>query len=874
MNAKIMQAIATLQEEVQMKTLEKGNNVNEVTIADFSYSEYPQDGFLKRVSYGNGDTYVFDLEYINRVSKDMKKNLVGGEGINNSITLFRNVYGINKDFTVWYIDENGKMYGANKIIEIPLNVNDKIKTSNGLKEALGITEEVTVGDVRGKSILTLDGSLISEENKITDLEELSLFPNLTELTIKNLSLTNINGLQYCPNLKKLWFDNTISNDYKGLSFCLNVEELYPINDSVTTDNIFNMTNNFGNMKELKTVKIENNDKLTMIPALSTLGGVKTLYIDKNKNLTNIYGLSTVQNKNSLLNLYLNENNLTDVLDTVEEDKTYGYKLPLIEGDNVINLSYIDGYRSLERLVCGYLGNISVTGDNNYSSNPGLHYLVGIDKKGNEIGLTSLGKLKEINFEFCDIFDVDKLKKFEFEDLTRQVLKIIKLLGNKNFKNTQIKWIEILLNNSEHTLDGVYEVFLDTNKVTLDFNNKDLEDLSFLEGNTVTKTLSLYNNKRIDDSQTKYIGGMTQLENLNLDWCDKITNFSFLVNLTNLKYLYLDGTKVTVEDLKSLTCKNKILSMSLYLCTNLNDVNFLGEFPNFGKNGGRLDLRNWSINEKTDLSILNSKNFSSLLIQFGDLTSCQDAISRFRNEYGTHLMCSTALLRQIESCNQITYFRMSSGREDSMENVYKGTNDSLNLNGCTNLSEIYFMRTSIENLSLTGCSSLSKLTIIDMGAGVRWIPSNLSKNTNLIYLKLDKNYLIQTDLENLINNLTPVYSHGDGNIIESGAPNLNEIILSRNNFVSLAPFASLAGKTKDFSLDVSNNSLIDLTGIEDLIQMTSLNIGGNVGITNIKPILDLKSKEGNRLKSITITGCSQITDNQKLELKNTGLEVKD
>ena len=74
--AKIIQAIATLQEQIQMKTVEKGENADEVTIADFSYSEYPQDGFLKRVSYGNGDTYIFDLNYIDRINKDMKNNII------------------------------------------------------------------------------------------------------------------------------------------------------------------------------------------------------------------------------------------------------------------------------------------------------------------------------------------------------------------------------------------------------------------------------------------------------------------------------------------------------------------------------------------------------------------------------------------------------------------------------------------------------------------------------------------------------------------------------------------------------------------------------------------------------------------------------
>ena len=49
-----MNAVAILEEQVQMKIAEKSNELNKITIADFSYSEYPKDGFLKRVSYRFG----------------------------------------------------------------------------------------------------------------------------------------------------------------------------------------------------------------------------------------------------------------------------------------------------------------------------------------------------------------------------------------------------------------------------------------------------------------------------------------------------------------------------------------------------------------------------------------------------------------------------------------------------------------------------------------------------------------------------------------------------------------------------------------------------------------------------------------------------
>ena len=228
-----------------------------------------------------------------------------------------------------------------------------------------------------------------------------------------------------------------------------------------------------------------------------------------------------------------------------------------------------------------------------------------------------------------------------------------------------------------------------------------------------------------------------------------------------------------------------------------------------------------------------------------------------------------MLGKFQECTCLAYLRMSSGGENSVENRFKSSDTSLNLSSCKNLNEIYFMRTSIENLNITGCGNLGKVTIIDMGCGTKWIPCDFSKNTNLTYLNLDKNYLEQKDLEKLISDITPESS---GDEIEKGTKNISEIILNRNNFSSLKPFEILAGKTSPFSLQVQENQLITLEGIENLTQLTSLDITKNNGVTNITPILGLKKKAGNQLKSVTIKECSGITIDQKKQLKEAGLEV--
>ena len=99
---------------------------------------------------------------------------------------------------------------------------------------------------------------------------------------------------------------------------------YPINNSVDELNMAKITDQFPKMTALSEVRMRNNSELKVIPELKTLGSISTLYIEENENLTNIYGLSTVSDKTKLINLYLNENNLTDVVKNEDTDETYGY----------------------------------------------------------------------------------------------------------------------------------------------------------------------------------------------------------------------------------------------------------------------------------------------------------------------------------------------------------------------------------------------------------------------------------------------------------------------------------------------------------------------------------------------------------------------
>lgn len=612
---------------------------------------------------------MFDLGYVNNLGEEIKNSLVGGEGINGSLSLLRNVYGINKDFSVWYIDENGKMYGAKKIVEMPIDPLEIVKASDGLKQGIGIEGDLTVGDVRGKTKLSIDGSKMIEQ--IKDLDELTYFPNLSEITLKNLNLNNISGLQYLPNLKSIWFDNMIVKDYSGLEFALNVTGFYLINGSVTEENIENLTSQFAKMASLETVRIRNNDSLTKIPKLKSLGKIKTLWIEENKNLTNIYGLSTVDNKSDLLELGLQDNNLTDVVETTDKHDEYDYILPKITDSSVINMSFIDGYRNLEAILCGprdntfYENGVRDATSNNQIN---LHYLSGL-KNGQLVGINNLKKLSRVNFEYSDIFDVEVLELFENENSKNQILKNVLLLGNLNLKNSQINLIAGLLENCRsYSLSGCYLGLLNSNKGFLDYNNSGLENLSFLDGNKKTTSL-LLKSCNFDDSQTQYIGKMTQLTRLDLSNCKNINDFSFLRKLSNLTDLSVSKTNVRNEDISSLTCKNTLKRLNVYTCPNLSEINNLDEFPLLGSEEDYFDFRWWSWDYTKDLSYFNRRNYRSLIINSGNLTTIQDAISRLKSDYGLHISGDKTLLKQLESCTNISFLMMSSMGDKSDENSF-------------------------------------------------------------------------------------------------------------------------------------------------------------------------------------------------------------
>ena len=115
-----------------------------------------------------------------------------------------------------------------------------------------------------KEIILDSQNIIGEYNKVY-IDEISLFPNLEEITIKNLGLTNenmqllktikkinfinceINGLKNLENVTELVINNTEIWDFENIQYLKNIEILRLINIDIKD---FNFIEQLHNLKEL------------------------------------------------------------------------------------------------------------------------------------------------------------------------------------------------------------------------------------------------------------------------------------------------------------------------------------------------------------------------------------------------------------------------------------------------------------------------------------------------------------------------------------------------------------------------------------------------------------------------------------------------
>ena len=729
-NANMKSGMAALEEYLQEKYLEFYEDQEKyVSKIDLLSAKMPNLLFKN----GSKNYFLYDKKVyyvINKASlpEEVRKGLIGG---NSSETIavknLYDVYGVNPDLTVYYIDKStGTTYGNINASALDKNMKAQqvISGDSGVRsiveealDSLGIAVDpdldITMGNVTSIQQLTIDGG----QHAITSLNGIADLISLRKLTLKNLNLTDLNGLENCILLEWLYLDNcTISNSvsgYNSLTSLVKLKTLYmclPKDMDVETANaqVVGLSNGLHNAtytSGLTTFAVFGARKFGSYvmadlfdadlypwnykydPTIQSNANFPE-YVGRSAdyllsgNLSNISSLSNIASniKNSILKMYLNGNNLGSVSCLASFSNITD--LWLHKNDNLVSLTGLENHKDLTRLVASNCSFTDLTGLIGCTS---LDYLL----INNNKFLTSLAGLENINLTTIYAMNCSGLTD-------------ISALASKNDKGELI-----------HT-NFINAFFID---------DSNLENVSYLGKLNSIRYLFLKGCKAEDNEISKeywlaiddvvaLCGTKCSLPDICNNWLSNSNVVDYAIEDPaeslidySAKMERLRGkTKVTRLSLKNNAALsdnylNEVLStmtgmeyLQLYGCVNLETIEFAVHMPNLKE----LDLRGTSITDFTTYdNYVASPSRPSLYLQTliidktdTDMKTMQNIINKIQhgsNDYSSWVHASYIVCRGIlligsgydfTGCTSITRF-------DSA-NYLGNETDTIDLSPCTNL----------------------------------------------------------------------------------------------------------------------------------------------------------------------------------------------
>ncbi len=280
------------------------------------------------------DNKLYYIINSNKVGAVKESNLGKGEP-----SLLKDVYGLNEDYTVYYINESGKVY--NDIIEIRnniVNIPDEVLREY-IKTALQIEDDNQITEWKMKNLKSLSAYGMQDITGLeyaVNLESLALgwcsvsdltpIANLTKLKVLNIrddsSLKDISPLEKLVNIEDLSLTGNNINNIDALKNMLNLKKLSLTSNAITNIDVvsnfskleelalgWNGVTNIKPIKNLKNLSVFsiNNNGLSDISVLSELKNLKSLNLSAN----NINNISSLKNLNKLAYLNISYNQITD-----------------------------------------------------------------------------------------------------------------------------------------------------------------------------------------------------------------------------------------------------------------------------------------------------------------------------------------------------------------------------------------------------------------------------------------------------------------------------------------------------------------------------------------------------------------------------------
>ncbi len=698
----------------------------------------------------------------------------------------------------------------------------KVYYSDGNK-ILGITQEELDLDNPLREVLPAGNPLaeliLGDSSKGLTAEQAK---SIKKLEINEESgITSLQELYNLTSLQELIIKNVSMNSLDGIQ---NAVQLKNVRLESSTINDYSALNNLNNIESLYfyfppsfTLAQNEVDKILNNDIGITKGNFSKL------EYFGIFGYDTIDNSVNFNTNRSNIDNLSNISNLSNETKN-AIKYLYINNNNITNINFLEGFSNLVMLHCEI---------NNLEN---LHGLNGSNKIETIVANNNNLGVKESESEKNS--ETDALSSLQ----DKKFLKDVRLQNNSN-----LKWCGYLENCTKISC-----LYLSGN---LNFIEEDLIKLKDIYNNCMASKRSIDN---------KYISLFSTSNRINYsdkNLKDTSTEIIALKNNEDIVELCLDdNSELSNDKIKEIlsTCKN-IKTLSLRNLKNLTSIDFVKEMSNLLE----LDLRGTSVTDLSILEDITSLDNLYLSNENIDLTKIQNTINRLgdtSNSSGTFteyasqglIITSKNLIKKLENCKDITRLIMI------YQSVKQDSGTSVDLSACNNLKEL-----SIKNVNtyFKIPSSVSSAKFVQTSANY---PADLSSANGLTYLQVGHcTILTQEQSTKWFEQI-------------SNCINLEKLDMYETGFSSLFGIEKLTKCLKLKTLNLFdynyNYSIGDLSGIENLVGLTYLSIGGR-RISDISPLSSLTNLETlildeNQISDIS--ALSKLSKLKKLNLSNNGI----
>ncbi|MCI8443989.1 MAG: hypothetical protein HFJ37_02265 [Clostridia bacterium] len=564
--SKIMTALGNIKEKIE---LDKTNNLMENK--NTTVEQLLADGKIKRIVQEEGENYR--LHY---VIKPGAYQGMQGLGKGTAVTL-KDVFLIDYEFHVKYIDKSGKEYGDN-IEEKILEDDTEIRfASKAFSEYVSKISGVTETELKFKWMKNQTTLKIADRN-IDSLEDLVFFPNLTNLTLGNWDkncpqVTTLDGVEYCKKLTNISILYGVDKDYTALTYLPNLKSFakYGGND---WNNIIDALKFCSGIKNVSILE----QQIKNMSRIAELGNLESLDLSDNQ-ITKIEGL---KDKTTIINLNLTNNQITKIegLENLVNLKNLSLK-----GNQISDITPLSKNSSLIQL--NLQENLQIDGDRS-------HYI------GEKLeALNKIGEILDRNGQIN--LDIDKLGLFtnyKKLNLERQGLTTLEPLEGLT------ELTELILDNNQLTLaDKKSQDILKSmkNLRTLSLVSNNITNISVINGLENLKTLSLVNNNvnlvEIEDI-------ISNLNTLTVSNNSLKTIVNCDVNkITRLRIPYVGNLK-EIPDLSKFTLLTELYIVSNPSISNFDIISKITSLQSLDLTDNNLQGRMIDFSKLTNLTNLN------------------------------------------------------------------------------------------------------------------------------------------------------------------------------------------------------------------------------------------------------------------------------